>query len=399
MRCRIGSHVHVAPGATISGSISVGDGARVGTGAAVIQGPSTAARLKGDAGMKHWHDIVVSPATSIRETIRVIDVGSIQLALIATEEFGLLGTVTDGDIRRAILRNISLESPVQLIMNTSPTVSHVADGREEVLAKMRLRQLRQIPVVDDGGRIVAVEVLDELIDVRERRNHVVLMAGGHGVRLRPLTENCPKPLLKVGSKPLLETIIESFVEYGFKHFSIAVNYKAEMVVDHFQDGAKWGAHIDYIYEKSMMGTAGALGILPFKPQEPLLVMNGDLLTKVNFQHLLDFHAEHKALATMCVREYDFQVPYGVVKVENNRIVSIEEKPVHRFFVNAGIYVLDPSTLDVIPPGAPFDMPDLLKAVVARGGETAVFPIREYWLDIGQMEDFRRANGEFAEIFQ
>jgi dTDP-glucose pyrophosphorylase len=348
--------------------------------------------------MKKVQHIIVGPETSIRETIRVIDVGSIQLALVASPDGRLLGTVTDGDIRRAILRNIPLDEPTHRIMNPSPTTVHAADGREEILSKMRAKQLRQIPVVDDEGRIVTVEVLTEMIGQEDRRNSVVIMAGGHGIRLRPLTEKCPKPLLKIGNKPLLERIIENFVEYGFRHFYLAVNYMADMVVEHFGDGSALGAQIEYIREDKKMGTAGALGLLGEQPTQPLIVMNGDLLTKVNFQHLLDFHNEHGAEATMCVREYDFQVPYGVVQIANHRILTIEEKPVQRFFVNAGIYVLNPSTLNLVPRGEYCDMPDLLQGVVSRGGETAVFPVREYWLDIGQMEDFRRANGEFAEIF-
>ena len=197
---------------------------------------------------------------------------------------------------------------------------------------------------------------------------------------------------------MLETILDNFLEYGFRKFYLSVNYKADMIQAHFGDGSRWGIEIQYIQEDKRMGTAGALGLLPEKPRAPLLVMNGDLLTKVNFEQMLDFHLDHQSQATMCVREYNFQVPYGVVRMENHMLTGIEEKPVQRFLVNAGIYILDPQTIDLIPPGVCFDMPDLFKKVIAGNGQATAFPIREYWMDIGQMDDFERANTEFSEVF-
>jgi NDP-sugar pyrophosphorylase family protein len=231
-----------------------------------------------------------------------------------------------------------------------------------------------------------------------RDNWVVLMAGGLGSRLRPLTDECPKPMLRVGNKPLLETIIETFIEQGFRRFFISVNYMADTIKEYFGDGSRWGAEIQYLEETSRLGTAGALSLLPEKPQAPLLVMNGDLLTKINFRQLLDFHREHHAQGTMCVREYEFQVPYGVVKMDHHRITGFEEKPIQRYFVNAGIYVLEPQALQHIPHGVFFDMPSLFQTLMADRQEAVVFPIREYWLDIGHMADYDRANGEFARNF-
>lgn len=348
--------------------------------------------------MNRWEKALVSPDKTIREAIQTIDEGAIQIALVVDHQNKLLGTVTDGDIRRGILKGVSLSDSVRQIMNPHPIVAGAEDGREKILETMKQTRLHQIPVVDTRGHLVSVEILDELLKVRNRDNAVLLMAGGLGSRLRPLTDECPKPLLKVGSKPLLEIILENFLEYGFRKFYLSVNYKAEMVQEYFGDGSRWGADIQYIHEDRRLGTAGALSLLPERPTLPLIVMNGDLLTKVNFQQLLDFHAEHGAKATMCVREYDFQVPYGVVRIDHHRIVNIDEKPIQRFFVNAGIYVLEPETLDFIPPATFFDMPELFLKLIARQWETSVFPIREYWLDIGHMDDFARANGEFPEIF-
>ncbi|WP_438810775.1 nucleotidyltransferase family protein [Pseudomonas laurentiana] len=220
------------------------------------------------------------------------------------------------------------------------------------------------------------------------------MAGGLGERLRPLTENCPKPMLMIAGKPILECILESFIEQGFRNFFLSVNYLASVVRDHFGDGSKWGVNICYLQEHKRLGTAGALSLLPERPQDPILVMNGDLLTHARFDNLVQFHDEHDSLATMTVREYDFQVPYGVVRMDGAAIESIDEKPVHRFFVNAGIYAISPAALDLIPPETFYDMPTLFEDLIKARKSTAAFPLREYWLDIGQIEEFERAQHEW-----
>lgn len=348
--------------------------------------------------MSGWKEILVLPETSIREAIRVLDESAKQIVLVVDERNRLLGTVTDGDIRRSILKGMSLDEPTQKIMNPDPTVAMMDEGRESILAMMQRKELHHIPLVDENRRVVGLETLGELIQSRTRKNWVVLMAGGLGSRLSPLTDACPKPMLKVGNKPLLETILENFIEYGFHRFYISVNYMADVVKSYFGDGSRWGVDICYLHEDQCLGTAGALSLLLKKPTEALLVMNGDLLTKVNFKQLLDFHAEHHAQATMCVREYDFQVPYGVVKIDAHRIISIDEKPIQRFFVNAGIYVLEPEALDLISSNTYFDMPTLFEKLIELKKETSVFPIREYWLDVGQLADYDRANGEYQGIF-
>lgn len=348
--------------------------------------------------MKNWKQTLLLPSASLREAIETIDASAMQIALVADENRRLLGTVTDGDIRRGILRGVALDQPVSQIMNTQPTVARADEPREQMLANMQRKQLHRIPVVDEQNRVVGIEFLEELIQPHLKENWVVLMAGGLGSRLQPLTNNCPKPMLHVGNKPLLETILENFIEYGFRHFFISVNFMAEMVKGYFGDGSRWGVEIRYLEEDRKLGTAGALSLLPEKPALPMLVMNGDLLTKINFRQLLDFHNGHDSCATMCVREYDFQVPYGVVRMDQHRVTGIDEKPVQRFFVNAGIYVLSPEAVDAIPDGIHFDMTTLFESLIAQGKETVVFPIREYWLDIGQLADYDRANGEFMQVF-
>ncbi|MBK9161516.1 MAG: nucleotidyltransferase family protein [Nitrosomonadales bacterium] len=345
-----------------------------------------------------WKEILVSPGAPIREAIEVLDRSAKQIVLVVGENNHLAGTVTDGDIRRGILKGVSLDEPTLNIMNAHPTVARADEGREAMLAAMQRKGLHHLPVVDENNCVTGLETLEDLIHPPIRENRVVLMAGGLGSRLSPLTDACPKPMLKIGGKPLLETILENFIEYGFHRFYISVNYMADVVKAHFGDGSRWGVDIAYLHEDQRLGTAGALSLLPEKPAEALLVMNGDLLTKVNFKQLLDFHSAHHAQATMCVREYDFQVPYGVVKIDAHRITAIDEKPVQRFFVNAGIYVLEPEALALIAANTYFDMPTMFERLIGLKKETAVFPIREYWLDIGQLADFDRANGEYRDIF-
>lgn len=348
--------------------------------------------------MRNWRKILVREADSIRDAIAVIDSGNMQLALVVDEQDRLVGTVTDGDVRRTILQGIPLDSSVAKAVNRSPIVADIGDSRELILARMKNKQVAHVPVLDRDGRVVRVEMLNELIQTATRPNVAVIMAGGLGSRLRPLTDDCPKPMLRVGSKPILETILDNFIEYGFQRFYFAINYKADVITRHFGDGSRWGVDIRYLREEQRLGTAGALSLLPESAEEPLVVMNGDLLTKTNFQQLLDFHAIQAGLATMCVTEYDFQVPYGVVRTKDSRILGIDEKPTHRFFVNAGIYVLEPSVLGRIPSETYFDMPALFDLLIADGHNASVFPVREYWLDIGHMDDFERACMEFPHIF-
>jgi dTDP-glucose pyrophosphorylase len=348
--------------------------------------------------MRNWKKIVVHADTTILNSLEIIDQGALQIALVVDDQSKLLGTITDGDIRRGILKGISLQSPVNMIMKSDPTTAHINESKSHILTKMRLKRLHHIPILDDEGCVVRVDLLDELIQSNKRPNWVVLMAGGLGTRLSPMTDDTPKPLLKVGTKPILETILENFIEFGFYRFYFSVNYRADMIKNYFGDGSKWGVEIKYVHEEIRLGTAGALSLIEESPTDPLIVMNGDLLTKVNFQQLLDFHIETNAKATMCVRDYEYQVPYGVVMVDNHRLINIVEKPKQQFFVNGGIYVINPEILEYVPKREFFDMPSLFEVMMTMNLETVVFPIHEYWIDIGRMDDFNRANVEYKERF-
>lgn len=345
-----------------------------------------------------WKDVIIAPDTPVLKAIEIIDKAALQIALVVNEKGQLLGTVTDGDVRRAILKHLSLDEPVNKIMNPNPRVIHKDQSRETALLLIKKNKVRQIPVLDEERRVLGLEIADELLNPPPRNNWVILMAGGMGTRLKPLTSCCPKPLLKVGNKPVLETILESFIEQGFQHFYFSVNYKAEMIIEHFGDGSRWGVEIRYLHENQQLGTAGGLGLLQSKPEQPLILMNGDILTKVNFGQLLDFHQKNLAEATVCIREQYSQIPYGVVTIDENQLKKIDEKPLQRFFINAGLYVLNPEILDYVPADVYFDIPDLLRLLMQKRMGISVFLIREYWIDIGRFDDLERANLEFSEVF-
>ncbi len=349
--------------------------------------------------MNTWKESLVQPSHSIRQTVEVIDRSALKVALVVDASSRLVGTVTDGDVRRALLKGLQLEEPVEQIMSLHPYSVKPGTSREDVLRLMKAHEIKHVPVVDDRGILRGLHTVEEFLGTPTRDNWVVLMAGGLGSRLSPLTDSCPKPMLRVGEKPILEIIVNNFVEQGFSRFFFSVNYMSDMIKQHFGDGSRLGAEINYLEEERKLGTAGSLSLLESHPELPCIVMNGDLLTKVNFNNLLDFHTEHQSCATMCVREYDFQVPYGVVNVDDYKVTEIVEKPVHRFFVNAGIYCLNPEALTHIPVNEFFDMPSLFQQLIGQEQTVCSFPIREYWLDIGRLSDFERANAEFMEVFE
>ncbi|WP_035591327.1 nucleotidyltransferase family protein [Halomonas sp. KM-1] len=341
--------------------------------------------------MKQWEAALVAPETSLEVAIEVLDHAALRIVLVADEQRRLLGTVTDGDIRRALIRHLPMSSAIQDVMNPNPRVAPSSWSRDKLLQQMEQHQVLQLPIVDPDKRIIGLESLHDLLNTKKLENPVFLMAGGFGTRLRPLTNNCPKPMLKVGDKPILQLILENFVQAGFHRFYISTHYMPEVIRDHFKDGSEWGVSISYIHEEKPLGTGGALGLLPQDEIDlPLFMMNGDLLTSLNFQSLLQFHAEHPAIATMCTREYEYQVPYGVIESNGHHIMSMVEKPLQRFFVNAGVYLLNPEIVKTVTPNKRIDMPDLLNSEIKRGNSVNMFPVHEYWLDIGRMDDFNIA---------
>nr|WP_321266991.1 nucleotidyltransferase family protein [uncultured Sulfurimonas sp.] len=348
--------------------------------------------------MKNYKNIALKENSTIKEAYRVIDNGAMSIAVVINDDGTLLGTLTDGDIRRGLLGDLELSDTIESLIFRTPTVCHIEDTKEKILEIAVEKKLYQVPIVDSDGKIVGIEEVDELLKPTIKKNKVILMVGGLGTRLRPLTEKTPKPMLKIGNKPILETIILNFKKYGFINIILSVSYKSEVIESYFGDGSKFGVNIEYIHEDKRMGTAGALSLLECDLDEPFFVMNGDILTNINFSHLLDFHTFNNSKATMCVREYDFQVPYGVIEVDEQKITSIVEKPIHKFFVNAGIYILSPQTLSNIPNDTFFDMPTLFDTLIAKKEKVLSFALSEYWLDIGRLSDFEQAQSEYASVF-
>lgn len=349
-------------------------------------------------GMKGlWQATRVKKSTSMQEAIEVLNNSSIKLVTVVDDNECLLGVITDGDIRRAILNFKALDTLVTDIMCHNPITAYETESKTFVMALLKKNKLQHIPIVDKKNQLKNIITKDSLLHKSQTSNTVFLMAGGFGTRLQPLTQSCPKPLLKIGKKPILETILDSFCQHGFNRFYISVHYKAQMIKDYFSSGSDFGVDIDYVEETSPLGTAGALSLLP-EQLEPVIVMNGDLLTKVDFSELLAYHQEENAAITMCVREYEYQVPYGVINSNKNQVTSIVEKPIERYFVNAGIYVISPQVIKSISFQERLDMPDLINKCLENNEKVSMFPIHEYWLDIGRMSDFERAQSDIVNFF-
>lgn len=345
--------------------------------------------------MQDFKNISLLINATLKEAIKAIDVGHVQIAFVVDANKRLMGTITDGDIRRALLRGESLNTPVEKIMFRCFRALPATATEEEALALMRRETLHQIPALDEQGRVVRLFLLEELIKPTKRPNQVVIMAGGEGKRLRPLTQDCPKPMLRVGGKPLLEIILEQCIDSGFQHFYFSVNYLKNKIKDYFGDGSRWHIHIDYLEESQPLGTGGALSLLPVNPTFPLLVLNGDVLTRVDFSRMLQFHEEQQASATICVREHTTQIPYGVVRMDDLNVLTLEEKPVLSHYINAGIYLLDPVLLDLVPQDRFLHLPTLLEKAIQHQHRVIAFPIHEYWLDVGHPETLERANGDWV----
>ena len=337
--------------------------------------------------------------STIADALGVIDSGAVKIALVVDSDNKLLGTLSDGDIRRALLRKKTLNETIKGVYFKNPIAANKGASKEDLLHLCLVNGISQVPIVDEDRKIIDLFIIDDGLQKKQHENHVVLMVGGLGTRLRPLTENTPKPMLKVGGKPILETIVKHFVDSRFTNITMCLGYKSNIIQDYFQDGSGFGANIDYIVEERRMGTAGALTLLKKRLDNPFFVMNGDLMTNVNFEKMLDFHLECNSKATMCVREYDIEVPYGVVNMDNEGIISIAEKPIHSFFVNAGIYLLEPDCIDLVPDNKFYDMPTLFEELIATKGKIVSFPLQEYWLDIGRISDYEKAELEYYNVFK
>jgi dTDP-glucose pyrophosphorylase len=339
---------------------------------------------------EHWRKALLPAEATLQQAIRNLNDTSLQIALVVSPGNILLGTLTDGDIRRGLLRGLDLSSSISKIIVREPLVAPPQLGRDAVLQLMRANKIHQLPIVDESRRVMGLHLWDDLMVPRQRTNLMVIMAGGQGTRLRPHTENCPKPMLPVAGKPMLEHILERARAEGFHRFMLAVHYLGSVIEKHFGDGSRWQVQIDYLREESPLGTAGAIALLNPRPEAPFVVSNGDVLTDIRYGELLDFHCRHRAAATMAVHLHEWQHPFGVVRTRGVDIIGFEEKPITRNHISAGIYALNPGVLDVLAPGEPCDMPALFGLLQERSARTIVYPMHEPWLDVGRVDDLTRA---------
>ena len=334
--------------------------------------------------------ILVSPNTAIKEAIVAINSGAAQVALVVDPHNKLLGLVTDGDVRRGIINNISLDDEVSSIMTKAPLVLAAGAKKAEILQLMREKFIHHVPLVDGNGCISGIEVLDDLLKKRSLSNPVVIMAGGKGERLGSHTKNCPKPMLEVNGKPMLETILEKCIDAGFKNFYISVNYLKDKIIKHFSSGGKWSVNISYLEENEPLGTCGSLKLLSNNLVDDILVLNGDVLTDLEYDRLMAFHQKSSNAMTVCTRSHRVRIPFAVMTSSGTKLERFVEKPMYDFQVNAGVYILNPSLIEKIP-NEFYNITDLLDDLLDSGSEVGVFPIHENWKDIGNPIDFKEAN--------
>ena len=338
--------------------------------------------------MKNWQEAVILVGSKMQDAMELLN-HSFRLVLVVDKQNKLLGVISDGDVRRALLNGINLTHPVENIMNKNPTTAEMGATPEEINALIHKNDIGSVPILD-SKKIVGLSNLQDILKPERSNNPVFIMAGGFGQRLGELTANKPKPLLPIGEKPILEHIVDRFIEAGFKRFYISTYYLSDQIIDFFGDGKSKGIEISYIEEEEPLGTGGALQLLPKNEiNDTLIMMNADILSTLNFETFIRFHEEKKGIATMCVREYLYSIPYGVIKNENNSVTNIVEKPTYSYFINAGIYAIEPDFLDLVSEGN-IDMPDLIQKMIANKKKINAFPVHEYWLDIGTTNDYHKA---------
>lgn len=338
-----------------------------------------------------WRLTLLHLGSTIQEAIQCLENSSLQIVLVVAEGNKLVGTLTDGDIRRAFLKGLNLRDAIDGIIRKNPFVAPLGMSKDVVLQLMKSNEIRHLPVTNTAGEVVGLHLWETINEPVKLENPIVIMAGGKGTRLLPHTENCPKPMLEVCGKPMLQRIIERAKSDGFYKFLISVNYLAQVIEDYFKDGGALDVQIEYIREEVPLGTAGCLSLLKQRPDKPFVVTNGDVLTDIHYNEILDYHIGYNATATMAVRQHEVQNQFGVVRLNGIDIEGFEEKPIYRSNINAGIYALNPAALDCLEKQQHCDMPTLFQRIMESAGRTIVYPIHETWLDVGRPEDLERAN--------
>ncbi len=344
------------------------------------------------------NNLFLSINSTIEQALKVIDSSSLKLGIIVDDASKLIGVISDGDIRRALLSGINLNQKITKFINRNPIVCNLNESKDNLIQIAIKNKIYAIPIIDNDNNLVKIEKFEDLLSQKSHPNKVVIMAGGKGERLYPLTKKVPKPLIRIGKKPILQLIIENFVKDGYNNFFISVNYRSNMIKNFFKDGRSFGAKIVYLEESKKLGTAGSLGLIGEKIDKPLIVVNADVLTTINYENMVNYHELNNSSMTVGIREYLNKIPFGVVNVKNEKVSSIVEKPINRYLVNSGIYILDPKILNYIKINESLDMPSLINKCLKDKLKISPYHIREYWRDIGQHEELRLANDEFSEYF-
>ena len=344
--------------------------------------------------MNNFQDVVVTQNIKIRESILILEKSNKKIVLVVDDNFRLIATISDGDIRRGILKGISLDNCISEIYHIDFISINENKSKKEIIEIMKKNEISQLPILDQNGKLVGLHLLNNLLEETKVENNVVIMAGGKGTRLRPLTEICPKPMLKIGDKPLLEIILGQFIENGFVNFHFSVNYLKEQIIDYFGDGSQWDININYLIENEPLGTAGCLKKLPKTIDKPYFVVNGDVLTRFNPIHVLDYHNINQSNLTICAHTYEQTIPYGVIQTKGIKLQKIIEKPTFQHLINAGIYIINPTINHLINDNDYIDMPDLINSSIKSNKNIIIFPIHEYWLDIGRHENLKEARENF-----
>jgi dTDP-glucose pyrophosphorylase len=348
----------------------------------------------GSTVAKELSKLLVPLDATLLEALRALDAGAESIVFVHDEGQRVVGTLTDGDIRRAILHSASLDARcLPSCMRKDFAFVTPATGRAEVLDIMRARDIGQLPILDSAGCLIGLHTIGQIIAVRERPNVAVILAGGRGSRLTPLTDSVPKPMLTVAGRPILERLVLHVMSHGLRRIYLSVNHLAQVIEAHFGDGSRFGCRIEYLHEDKPLGTGGPVGLLDPVPAQAVLVLNGDLVTQCDLGDLLDSHEAGQYAATIAVRPYSVQVPFGVVEVEGLRVVGVREKPTHRSLISAGLYVLSPEAIGMIPKNEEFPITELFAKCLAEGLPVGAHVVDQEWLDVGRHEELTRARGE------
>lgn len=342
----------------------------------------------------NYLEICIDESASGIDAMEVLNNSEVKIALVLNKDCRLIGTISDGDIRRLILRGKSFKSNVCEIMNKDFSYLKQCSSQEDALKIMNEKKIDYIPILNNKGEVMKILSKNDFKKTTKKDNHVVIMAGGKGMRLRPFTESCPKPMINIGSKPMLEIILENCIENGFYNYFLSVNYLKEKIINYFNNGEKWDIRIDYLEEKSPLGTAGGLELIPKDINQPILILNGDILTKVNLNNILNFHLDNESDITLCVRQHNYKISFGVVETDGIELKSFHEKPQYSYLINAGIYIINPEILSLIKPNSYMDMPDLISKAKELKKRVLICPIHEYWIDVGIPEALDKATSEW-----